>query len=197
MCIFFRHLALQKNLSKSTLLLMLVSIILTACRSAFSIPQEALTQAPGYLISSDYYDPESVRIAQTLDVEGGQILVYYWRVKNESQCHLSVTFVSQGFFGWQAQSSGDLQTECELSQMLNWETSALISGNIRDLTAVYGVSPKGASVRATWPDGSSATSPLSEGVFILARSERLTSWRIELLDADGSVLESQDTNIAP
>lgn len=176
-------------------LLLLASAILAACRPAFSSPQEALTQFPGYLISSDYYDPESVRISQTLEVEGGQILVYYWRVKSESRCHLSITFVSKESFGWQAHSSGDMQSDCEPSHSSNWESSALIGGSIRDLTAVYGVSPKGTFVRVTWPDGSSATSPLSDGVFVVARSERLMSWRLELLDAEGRLLENQDVDI--
>jgi hypothetical protein len=185
----------NKPLVKAIWVMILANIALAACRPTFSTPHEALTAFPGYLVSSDYYDSESVQMAQEQPAPGGKVLVYYWRVKEESVCHLSITYVSQELFGWQAQSSGDTLVDCELAQLSDWETAALVGGNIRPLTAVYGVSPKGVAVRVTWPDGDSAIAPITDGVFVQTRAGQFTAWHLELLDEAGAVVESRDVDL--
>ncbi len=66
-----------------------------------------------------------------------------------------------------------------------------VGGNVTHLTTAYGLSHRGHAVRIVWSDGQIDIAPLKAGSFLLARAETLKVQRIELLDANGSVLKTK------
>lgn len=176
------------------------SLILSACsgRSYHATPLDALTEFPGYLVSTDYYDKDSVRVLQQKTVAGGLVILYRWQthesVKTKTYC-LAATFVTPAGNGWRAQSSGFIGSEnhrCSISDSDGFVAEYTVGGNITDLTTVFGLSNRGSAVRIQWSDGTVSTTTLENGTFLEARPQTLQVRRIQLLDANGNILESKE-----
>ncbi len=176
-----------------------ISLALSACsrRPYHPTPLDALTELPGYLISTDYYDRNSVQVLQQKAIAGGLVILYRWQtyesIKTNTYC-LAVTFVTPEGDGWRAQSSGFAGSEnhrCTISRSDGFVAEYTIGGNITDLTTVFGLSDRGDNVRVEWSDGAVSIVPIQNGTFLESRPEILQVRRIQLLDAQGDVLMSR------
>lgn len=175
----------------------------TALRPFHPSPLEALTESPGELIHSDFYLSDSVAVLQSYEVAGGQVLLYRWQNQASQAAHtycLAATLVAPEGSGWRAQSTGFVSNEyprrpplfgCEIA-VDDFLPSYFVGGNITPLTTAYGLSSAGVSVRITWSDGQIDEAPIKNGSFLLARPATLQVLRVELLDSQGQVLESED-----
>lgn len=195
-------------------LILILSIVLfvTSCsgwgRPFHPTPLDALTEFPGQLTHADRYVEESVEVLQEQEVAGGLVLLYRWQSpksrETDTYC-LATTFVTPEGKGWRAQSSGfhairptELPSSwapplfgCEIPAD-TFVAGYTVGGNITSLTTASGLSHRGDAVRIVWSDGQIDVVPLKAGSFLLARPETLKVQRIELLDANGHVLESEE-----
>ncbi len=195
-------------------LILILSIVLfvTSCSGwgmpFHATPLDALTEFPGELTHSDRYVKESVEVLQEQEVARGLVLLYRWQSpksqERDTYC-LATTFVTPEGKGWRAQSSG-FHTIRPKELPSSWEPPLFgceipadrfvagytVGGNITSLTTASGLSHRGEAVRIVWSDGQIDVVPLKAGSFLLARPEILKVQRIELLDANGHVLESEE-----
>jgi len=196
------------------LLTLILSIVLlvTGCsgwgRPFHPTPLDALTEFPGKLTHADRYVEESVEVLQEQEVAGGLVLLYRWQSpksqETDTYC-LATTFVTPEGKGWRAQASG-FHTIRPKELPSSWEPPLFgceiaadtfvagytVGGNITSLTTASGLSHRGDAVHIVWSDGQIDVVPLKDGSFLLARPETLEVRRIELLDANGHVLESEE-----
>jgi hypothetical protein len=191
-------------------MLLSMAWLITGCglgRPFHSTPLEALTESPGELVRPELYDADSVVILQRQEIAGGLVLLYRWQTppsQEKSAYCLATTFVTPEGAGWRAQASGFIADRyprqppllgCEIPSgrfVAGWS----VGGNVARLTTAYGLAPPdGAAVRITWSDGQVDSVSLKNSSFLLARPDTLQVQRIELLDADGKVLESQEWQV--
>ncbi|MGE5617943.1 MAG: hypothetical protein ACM3US_01650 [Sphingomonadaceae bacterium] len=104
--------------------------------------------------------------------------------------YYSANLVVQGRFGW--------RVECRASTTLGRVESGFAAGRMRGDSVApvsygYGVSDRGSGVRVEWEDGRVDTEALHpNGSFLVVRDAAVEVERVELLDADGGVLESKE-----
>lgn len=182
-------------------LFVFVCLLVAACSRPFhATPADALTEFPGMLAGS-LNNHSSLHILQHQDVAKGMVLLYRWQRTDRSSTNtfcVAATFVTPEGRGWRAQSSSYFGEEpsgrarCTFTTRSGFEVSYLPSGNITDLTAAYGLSNRGSHVRITWSDGVVSQVPLQNRSFLAARPEKLQVERVELLDTDDTVLETEE-----
>jgi hypothetical protein len=170
------------------LFILALPIFISACRPYHPTPFDALTEWPGKLDGADSTVLESVQVLKEEEVAGGLVILYSIPSKESGEYVLVSTFVTPEGSGWRAQSSG--WKDYSISD--DFVASGIAGGNITDLTTMSGISNKGETVRIEWSDGQIDIVPIEAGSFIFSRPETLTFRRVELLDGNGSVLESNE-----
>lgn len=180
-------------------------LLLAGCgqlRPFHPTPRDALTESPGLLFNSDAYLADSVDVLQRQEVAGGQVLLYRWQSATSQKAGtycLGATFVTPEGDGWRPQSSGTLDNlnllksplfGCEITGD-QFVPAYFVGGNITPLTTAYGQGLRGQAVRISWSDGQIDTVLLKDGSFLLARPETLQVRGIDLLDANGRILERE------
>lgn len=201
------------TMSRCRLILILSTVLfVTGCsgwgRPFHPTPLDALTEFPGKLTHSDRYIEESVEVLQEQEVAGGLVLLYRWQSAKSQETDtysLATSFVTPEGKGWRAQASG-FHTIRSRELPSSWEPPLFgceiladtfvagytVGGNITSLTTASGLSHRGDIVGIIWSDGQIDVMPLKAGSFLLARPETLKVQRIELVDANGRVLESEE-----
>jgi hypothetical protein len=165
---------------------------LSACRPYHRTPLDALTEWPGYLANSGL---NLVQVLRQEQVAGGIVLLYLYPMPESElgkgmHC-VATTFVTSERNGsWRAQSASQLGCAEQYPAVSRFEATYTVGGNITDLTTAYGLSPDGSQVRIEWSDGLLSTATLQNRVFLASRPQTLKVRRIELLGADGSVLDT-------
>jgi hypothetical protein len=176
-------------------------LLATGCgwfRPFHPTPLDALTESPGYLINPDHYIADSVVALQRQEVAGGLVLLYRWQTRQSQSAGtycVAATFVTPAGKGWRAQSSGSLGRAFSSGCQIPPDTFAAgytVGANITSLTTAYGLAPRGDAVRIEWSDGQIDVVSPENGSFLLSRPETLAVRRIELLGADGQVLEDEE-----
>jgi len=190
-----------------TIFILSVLPLLAGCARPFHpTPLDALTEFPGHLVNPDAYIEESVEILQEQEVAEGLVLLYRWKSpksREEGTYCVAVTFVTPvttlNGKGWRAQSSGSVGSFPRQPPLWGCDVPSdefiaayTVGGNVTSLTSAYGLSHRGGFVRIVWSDGQVDVVPLQADSFLLPRSETLQVKRIELLDADGNVLASEE-----
>lgn len=168
--------------------LSLISImfVISACSPYHPTPHDALTEFPGYLTKENL---ASLTVLQQETVADGLVLLYRYQPDMEvGEYCLATTFVTEEKNGsWRAQSASKL--ECGNNLSGRFKAIFTVGGNITELTTAYGLSNDGSHVRIQWSDGIVSVVPLINNVFLKSRPANLQVDRIDLLDADDTVLE--------
>ena len=170
-------------------------------------PLDALTQWPGHLRPPGSYAPESVRILQQWALGNDLLLFYRWQAPGSTPADpfcLSTTFVTREKRGWLAQATsgptgqGNLDTSsssprwnCDINEG-SFHAWVHRGGNLRPVTAAFGLAPRGEFVRITWEDQVLVETRILNRSFLMARPESLGVLRVELLDADGGILQTEE-----
>ncbi len=169
--------------------LSLISImfVVSACSPYNPTPYDALTEFPGFLTKENL---ASVTVLQQEAVADGLVLLYRYQPDLDvGEYCLATTFVTQEKNGgWRAQSASGLGCGNNLSG--RFLATFTVGGNITELTTAYGLSKDGSQVRIQWSDGTVSVVPLINNVFLKSRPAILQVDRIDLLDADDTVLEN-------
>jgi len=187
------------------MILSIVSLLLSCVRPFHPTPLDALTEFPGYLVNPDMYVEESVVVLQEQEIAGGLVLLYRWQsreARREGTYCIATTFVTPVITlkgkGWRAQSSGAIGSFPRQPPLFGCDVPSdefiagyTVGGNITSLTTVFGLSNRGDAVRIVWSDRQVDVVSLQSGSLLLARPKTLQEERIELLDADGNILESK------
>lgn len=184
-------------------------LLITGCVRPFHpTPLDALTEFPGQLEDREEYVEESVEVLQEREVAGGMVLLYRWQSpqsQNAGTYCMADTFVRPCLTlrgrGWQPGTSMLLHQKNEVSgeEKCSIPADAFVVGYIvRDdnqtsrFTTVSGFSQHGVSVSIVWSDGQEDSAPLENSSFLIIRSGEHELRRIELLDADGSVIATEE-----
>ncbi len=162
--------------------------LVSACRPYHATPFAALTEWPGYLENADEILMASVEVIKEESVAGGLVIIYSMPSEETGKKVLVRTFVTPEGRGWRPQASSSV----EYSNSENFVVHSTNGGNITPVTTVYGLSRKGDTIRIEWGDGQIDIVPIVDGAFVLSRPATLTILKIELLDVNGTVLESKE-----
>lgn len=172
------------------LIILSLALIISGCsfwRPFHPTPLDALTEFPGYLSEAN------LSLAQVLRQEkiaGGLVLLYRYPLKKEKKSCFATTFVTQEKNGgWRAQSASRIG--CNATPVNEFMAIYTVGGNITALTTAYGLSHFGHEVRIEWSDGLVESVPLEDGTFLKSRPATLQVEKIELLNADGEVVETR------
>jgi hypothetical protein len=180
------------------LLLLATLILASGCEDEayYTAMVEALDEWPGacsYRVRPD--EPpcsvESIEVLQSQEIAGGVVLIYRAPLETAGTYVLARTFLtpsSSAYGSWQPRASCDVVYDQPAGFLASW----CPGGDVRALATVYGLADRGDLVRVEWSDGRVDTLPLVNGSFAQSRPSHEPAERVELLRADGAVLESRE-----
>jgi hypothetical protein len=174
-----------------SLIILSFALIISGCsfwRPFHPTPLDALTEFPGYLSQANLSLAE---VLQQEKIAGGLVLLYRYPLNlKEKNYSCATTFVTQEKNGgWRAQSASRIG--CHATPASEFMAMYTVGGNITPLTTAYGLSHLGHQVRIEWSDGLVETVPLEDGTFLKSRPAILMIHKMELLNADGEVVETR------
>lgn len=184
------------------LITLIIWLAVSACswgRAYHATPREALAEIPGYVTKESL---DSALILQQETVADGLVLLYLYpsneaSITSPTNC-VATTFVTQERNGgWRSQSASRIGCSEEIFAEDVFTATYTVGGNITELTTAYGLSEQGHQVSIEWSDDTVSVVPVIDGTFLRSRSEILQVERMELLDSDGTVLETVQTADQP
>lgn len=192
-----KGLFVMKNLLCLSLFFIFLMVATIGCswiRPYHATPVAALTEFPGFLTSENI---STFQLLQKQEMAGGVILLYAYESNNPQQSGtcIGTTFVTQkDDEGWRAQSSGNLGCRPNFLDTPEFVAGYTVGGNITDLAVAYGLASKGQAGRVYWSDDLVTQTAIQDGVFITSRPKIVHVLKMELLDVNGAVLETNITS---
>jgi hypothetical protein len=132
----------------------------------------------------------SARLILEEKIVGGVVLLYVYPTDSPGEHILTQAFVTQ-----EKGTGPTLWFPATISCGVYTETQVFFPtytvGGSNGPSTAFGISKKGNEVRIEWSDGQVDVIPVENGAFLQSRQETVWVQRVELLDAEGDVLESQ------
>ena len=183
---------------KTTLFCILSLIFLTvACVPATSDPPPTIQAVfeDTQLLTETSLD--QVEVLQDQAYGSGRILLYSWQA--EGGTCLASSYLTSLNGSWTISDTLSLPCQPETEFMAGYTNVSTIETNLGSprQTVAYGTSTMGNVVRVIWADGLVEQVPLDHGSFLTVRSGRWTIERIDLIDASGSLIQTEDWTLTP
>lgn len=168
-------------------------LLLAGCRPqpAHETTVEALTVPPGYLPGGV---PASFELlARSVHADGEvEVLLYAFGEAETGERCVATTLVRKGRSGWRPQASGPLTCgvfDPDLEKVL-----LVYAGgeSATKLATIFGAAPGGEMVDVHWADDLVQVSQVQDGYVLVTRQDRVRPRLVEIRDADGTTLHTQE-----
>jgi hypothetical protein len=173
------------------ILLLLFFMLTISCQPYQETIVNALTAFPGYLNDANKH---SYQLLAETSIGDGKVILYAYQSTipgSEGDTCIATTFVTQKESrGWRSHSASQLGCRSDFLQTTEFAATATVGGNITELAVAYGVSSSEGDVRVSWNDGGQEMTPVENNVFIVVRPSSVLATKIELLDSNGTVLQT-------
>lgn len=185
---------MKKEIYQFLLVVLCLTISIVGCSTSPYAATEsfALKEWPGGL-SDEHFDSYQLLLEQ--EISEGKVLFYAHgsnQAPTNSLC-ATVTFLTPTYRGWTAQASGNpLGCRADYPNPKEFLAAYTIGGNVTPISSVFGFVHHGETLQIVWSDDVVSKTPVQNGYFLFARPVNLSPKRVELLDANGNILEVKE-----